>query len=50
MPGVLLLMAVALLSLIGITVRPTSPVISNAAFMLAGILFVLAVLAFFGLI
>ncbi len=48
MPGVILLIAVVVLTLIGLSMRPSSPVIGNAAFILAAVLLVLAVMAFFG--
>ncbi|BBE11169.1 hypothetical protein LRD18_01275 [Halorhodospira halochloris] len=48
MPGVVFILGVVLLVAAGMYVREGSPVISNAAFMLAGVLFVLAVLAFMG--
>ncbi len=46
MPGVLLLLAMAVLVFAGVTVRPRSEVISNTAFILAAVLLVLAILAF----
>ncbi len=50
MPGVILSLAVAILVFAGIRIRESSTAISNAAFLLAAVLAVLAALAFTRLI
>lgn len=48
MPGIVLVLGTAALVVAGAWVRQISPVISNAAFMLAAVLVALALLAFGG--